>query len=79
MNKKDRSQFERAKFYHETAEAAWLDVQELVNDYFEHQVFPNTRKQVKAQEFPKSGLLVFRMAKKRILKVLKKGREESLL
>lgn len=79
LTKKEKASFKRAEFYHEAAEVVWLDVKDIVDGYFKQRVFPEAKKAIKTNEFPKSGLTVFRMARKRILKVLEQGMKDHLV
>jgi hypothetical protein len=71
----EKQQIARAKFYHDMAEAVWLDAMTLVKDYMRHQVRPHA----KLSDFPEGGLIAMELASKKILKVLDKAMKESLV
>jgi len=71
----ERQQIARAKFYHDMAEAVWLDAMTLVKDYMKHQIRPHA----KLGNFPEGGLIAMELASKKILKVLEKAMKESLV
>jgi hypothetical protein len=71
----ERQQIARAKFYHDMAEAVWLDAMTLVKDYMKHQIRPHAE----LCNFPEGGLIAMELASKKILKVLEKAMKKSLV